>query len=29
MIITASDMLAEKRVVKTLGLVKGNSIRAR
>ena len=29
MIITASDMLAEKRIVKTLGLVKGNSIRAR
>ena len=29
MVITASDMIAEKRVVKTLGLVKGNSVRAR
>lgn len=28
MIITASDMIAEKRVVKTLGLVKGNCVRA-
>jgi uncharacterized protein YbjQ (UPF0145 family) len=28
MIITASDMLAEKRIVKTLGLVKGNCVRA-
>lgn len=29
MVIAASDMIAEKRVVKTLGLVKGNSVRAR
>lgn len=29
MVITASDMIADKRVVKTFGLVKGNSVRAR
>jgi uncharacterized protein YbjQ (UPF0145 family) len=29
MIITSSDVIAGKRVVKTLGLVKGNTLRAR
>ena len=29
MIITSSDIIAGKRVVKTLGLVKGNTVRAR
>ena len=29
MIITTSETIAEKRIVKTLGLVRGNTIRAR
>jgi uncharacterized protein YbjQ (UPF0145 family) len=29
MIVTASDVIAGKQIVKTLGLVKGNTIRAR